>query len=117
MKKFRTLCFDLDNTLCVTKRNDYENSKPKKNAIKLVNKLYDKGYTIKIYTARYMGRSNDLIKDKDKTYSKISKQIKKFRIKYHKLFISKPSADMYIDDKSYGFNKNWIKNLITILEK
>tara|TARA_Y100001958_G_C21042240_1_gene411445 strand:- start:250 stop:603 length:354 start_codon:yes stop_codon:yes gene_type:complete len=117
MQKFRTLCFDLDNTLCVTKGNDYKNSKPKRNAIKLVNKLYDKGYIIKIYTARYMGRSNDLIKDKNRKYFKIAKQIKKFRIKYHKLFISKPSADMYIDDKGYGFNKNWIKKLITILEK
>ena len=75
MQKFKTLCFDLDNTLCVTKGSDYKNSKPKRNA-KLVNKLYDKGYTIKIYTARYMGRSNDLIKDKDKKYSKIASKLK-----------------------------------------
>ena len=27
--------------------------------------------------------------------------------KFHKLFISKPSADLYIDDKSWGYNPNW----------
>ena len=111
MRKFKTLCFDLDNTLCKTKGNDYDNSKPKKNAINLVNKLYRKGYTIKIYTARYMGRSNDKLKNKRSKFTKITKQIKKFGIKYHKSFIAKPSADMYIDDKSYGYKKNWIKSL------
>jgi len=39
----------------------------------------------------------------------ISKQLKKFGIKYHKLFISKPSADIYIDDKAYGYDKSWLK--------
>ena len=43
---------------------------------------------------------------------KTSNQIKKFGIKYHKLFISKPSADVYIDDKGYGYNNSWIKKLI-----
>ena len=70
MRKFKTLCFDLDNTLCKTKGNDYDNSKPKKNAINLVNKLYRKGYTIKIYTARYMGRSNDKLKNKRSKFTK-----------------------------------------------
>ena len=37
--------------------------------------------------------------------------LKKFGIKYHKLFISKPSADIYIDDKAYGYKSNWIKKL------
>ena len=115
MKKI--FCFDLDNTICKTSGNKYKLSSPKKKIIQLINKLYENGHYIKIYTARYMGRSNDLIKDKNRKYFKIAKQIKKFRIKYHKLFISKPSADMYIDDKGYGFNKNWIKKLITILEK
>ena len=111
MKKYQTICFDLDNTLCTTKGSDYDNSKPKKNAINLVNQLFEKGYIIKIYTARYMGRTNDQIKNKKKKFLKISKQIKKLGINYHKLFISNPSADMYIDDKSYGYKKNWIKYL------
>ncbi len=108
--KTKTFCFDLDNTLCITQDSDYGKSKPKKTAIKTVNYLFEQGHTIKIYTARYMGRSNDNLKDKKKLHLKISKQLKKFGIKYHKLFISKPSADIYIDDKSYGYNNSWIKN-------
>ena len=106
---FKTLCFDLDNTLCTTKKNYYESSKPKKNAIKVVNSLYDKGYIIKIYTARYMGRYNDKLPNKREIRMRISKQLNKFGIKYHKLFISKPSADIYVDDKAFGYNKSWIK--------
>ena len=58
----KIICFDLDNTLCKTEGNFYKNSKPVKNKILLVNKLYDKGYIIKIFTARFMGRSNENIK-------------------------------------------------------
>ena len=55
-----------------------------------------------------MGRTND---NQVKSYRKISKltleQLKKWNVKFHKLFISKPSADLYIDDKSWGYNPNW----------
>ena len=110
MKK-KIFCFDLDNTLCSTKKNFYHKSKPKKKAIRIVNLLFDKGFIIKIYTARYMGRNNDKLINKRIIRSKISKQLKKFGIKYHKLFISKPSADIYIDDKGYGYKNSWIKKI------
>ena len=108
MKK-KILCFDLDNVLCRTIQNKYKESVPLKKNINVVNHLYNKGYYIKIFTARYMGRSNDNLKDKKKLHIKISKQLNKFGIKYHKLFISKPAADIYIDDKAYGYNKSWVK--------
>jgi len=108
-KKPKTFCFDLDNTLCKTKGSNYHKSKPKKKAIETVNSLYDKGHIIKIYTARYMGRTNDKLINKKIVYNKIARQLKKFGIRYHKLFISKPSADIYIDDKGYGYDSSWIK--------
>ena len=108
MKK-KTFCFDLDNTLCNTTGNKYSKSTPKKEAIKTLNFLFEKGHIIKIYTARYMGRSKDNIVNKKELYLKISKQLKIFGIKYHKLFISKPSSDIYIDDKAFGYDKSWIK--------
>ena len=44
-----------------------------------------------------MGRTND---NQIKSYRKISKltleQLKKWNVKFHKLFISKPSADLYM---------------------
>jgi hydroxymethylpyrimidine pyrophosphatase-like HAD family hydrolase len=108
MKK-KIFCFDLDNTLCSTSGKNYKKSKPKKEAIKTLNSLFNKGYFIKIHTARYMGRSKDKLKNKKELHLKISKQLKYFGIKYHKLFISKPSADIYIDDKGFGYDKSWIK--------
>ena len=39
-KNIKTFCFDLDNTLCSTKGNDYDKSKPKKKAVKIINLLY-----------------------------------------------------------------------------
>jgi len=108
-RKKLTFCFDIDNTICKTKGKQYENSKPFQNAIKTINKLYENGHIIKIFTARYMGRNNDYIKNKKKIHLKISNQLSKWGVKYHKLFISKPSADIYIDDKAYGYNNTWIK--------
>ena len=109
--KHKTFCFDLDNTLCNTKNNNYNSSKPIRKAIKTVNYLFDKGHIIKINTARYMGRSKDKLINKRHIKLKITKQLKKFGLKYHKLFIGKPSADIYVDDKAFGYDKTWIKKL------
>ena len=105
-----TFCFDIDNTICKTKGGKYEKSKPIQNAINTINKLYENGHIIKIFTARYMGRNKDYIKNKRKIYLKIKNQIDSWGLKYNKLIISKPSADIYIDDKSYGYNNKWIVN-------
>ncbi len=108
MAKKITFCFDLDNTICSTKNNEYLKSKPKKEVIKLINRLYSKGHIIKINTARYMGRNNDDLKKANKQgYKKTIHQLAKWGLKFHKLAISKLSADIYIDDKSYGYNNRW----------
>jgi hypothetical protein len=114
--KNKIFCFDLDNTICSTFKSDYINSKPKRKIIKFINKLFYKNYTIKIYTARYMGRNNDNIK-KIKRKDKIAtiRQLKSWGLKYHKLFFGKPSFDILIDDKSYDFQKNWIKKINNFL--
>ena len=111
MKK-KIFCFDLDNVLCKTKNNDYKNSKPIKKNIQIVNNLFEKGFYIKIFTARYMGRNNDNInKAKKEGYDLTKKQLKKWKINYHKLIFGKPSFDFYIDDKSIFFDKNWTNNI------
>ena len=118
MKKIikKTFCFDLDNTLCKTINSNYLKSKPNLTAIKMVNKLYENGHCIKIFTARYMGRNNDNISKANKMgYQKTFNQLKRWKIKFNKLIMSKPSADIYIDDKSWGYNKNGLKNLKNFL--
>jgi len=113
MKKRKVLCFDLDGVLCSTLSNKYHQSKPIKKNIKLVNKLYIDGYKIKIFTARYMGRSND---NKKKATSKAKKitlnQLKLWKVKYHELIFGKPSYDIFVDDKALFFKKNWSKYLL-----
>ncbi len=107
-KKKQIYCFDLDNTICNTNKNFYRQSKPKIKVIKLINLLYDKGFFIKIFTSRYMGRNKEnakLAKKQGKNFTK--NQLKKWKVKYHKLIMGKPSYDILIDDKSLGFKKNW----------
>ena len=65
----KILCFDIDNVICKTKKNNYKNSKPNKRAIKKINQLYDQGYIIKIFTSRYMGRNNENVSKAKKNLS------------------------------------------------
>ena len=110
--KIKTLCFDLDNTICRTKGNLYKNSKPIKGAIEVINKLYDEGNLIKIYTARFMGRNLDNINKITKQQKNLTiNQLKKWNVRYHKIYFGKPSFDILVDDKSYNFEKRWLKKV------
>tara|TARA_Y100000816_G_scaffold290957_1_gene280977 strand:- start:1549 stop:1911 length:363 start_codon:yes stop_codon:yes gene_type:complete len=117
MKKM-IICFDIDNTICKTKANDYQNAKPYKRIINKINDLYDRGYFIKLHTSRYMGRNNeDVNKVKKQGYLQTKKQLKKWKLKFHQLIMGKPSFDLLIDDKSIDFKKNWIKRIDNIIKK
>ena len=106
MKKI--ICFDLDNVICKTKRNDYKKSKPLKFNIKVINKLYENGHFIKIFTARFMGRFGDnSVKARKLGYSFTMDQLKSWNVRYHKLIFGKPSYDLFVDDKNLGHSKNW----------
>ena len=52
-------CFDIDGVICKTIGNNYKNSKPILIAINKINKLYEEGNYIIIFTARFMGRSKE----------------------------------------------------------
>ncbi len=60
--RYKIICFDIDNVICKTEKNFYSKSKPIKKNIKFINDLFDKGFVIKIFTARFMGRSNEMLK-------------------------------------------------------
>lgn len=106
MKRY---CFDIDGTICTPGEGcgtcRYEGATPKKDRIKMVNKLYDEGHYIIYMTARAMGRN------KDKPHEEASKaahkllypltqaQLNMWGCKYHELIMGKPHADLFIDDK------------------
>tara|TARA_Y100000768_G_C23914683_1_gene651772 strand:- start:2 stop:361 length:360 start_codon:yes stop_codon:yes gene_type:complete len=116
--KIKTICFDIDNTICNTKGSDYKKSKPILKNIKFINYLYQKGFKIKIFTARYMGRNNDNQNKAKKMAKKITlQQLKKWNLKYHRIYFGKPSSDLYIDDKNLNFSKNWSKKVKNLINK
>ena len=118
MKKKLIFCIDIDNTICKTNGRDYKNSKPKKQIIDIINKLHENGHLIKIYSARYMGRNNDNIRLANKQgYKKTYNQLLRWGLKFHKLSISKPASDIYIDDKAFGYNSLWFKKFKKFINK
>ena len=111
----KIIMFDIDDTIAKTINANYSKSKPIKKRINQINKLYEKGYYIKIFTARYMGRNNEnsnLVKKK--FYKKTYKQLIAWKLKFHELIMGKPTYDIYIDDKSYNIND---KKTVKIIEK
>tara|TARA_B100001057_G_scaffold14582_1_gene13874 strand:- start:138 stop:470 length:333 start_codon:yes stop_codon:yes gene_type:complete len=108
----KTLCFDIDGVICNNTWGDYEKAIPNKDVIKKINNLYEKGYLIKIFTARYMGRSNENIQGAyDLGFDFTHKQLRNWGIKFHELIMGKPSFDILIDDKAISYNTDWMNTL------
>ena len=92
--------FDIDGTICTQSNPDYENAKPFLERIARINQLYVEGHTIIFQTARGMGRFNNNQKEAiDLMYEFTKKQLDTWDVRYHDLFLGKPSGDIYIDDK------------------
>jgi hypothetical protein len=47
----------------------------------------------------------------EQTKNNALKQLKKWNVKYNKVFFGKPSFDILVDDKSLSFRKEWIFDL------
>ncbi len=105
----------MDNVICKTKGNNYKYSRPDKVAIKIINNLYDSGFYIKIFTARYMGRYKENKKKVKNKTRETKTYLKLWSVKYHQLIMCKPTYDIFVDDKSYGYSAQWKKNIKKLL--
>ena len=116
--KIKTICFDIDNVICKTDHeHDYSKSKPIKKNIRVINKIYDKGFRVILYTARYMGRYDGKVNKVKKMIKPLTlTQLKEWGVKYNKIYFGKPSFDLFIDDKSLFYQKNWSFKLIKKLK-
>jgi len=85
-------CFDIDDTICKTRGQDYANAEPNHARISKVNLLHSQGHTIKIFTARGSETGIDW-------RSQTEQQLIEWGCKYDVLLFGKPAADLYIDDK------------------
>ncbi len=91
--------FDIDGTICTNTFGKYEEAKPFKKQINSINRLYEEGHTIKMFTARGTTTNIDW-------YDFTKRQLDKWGLKYHELITGKPEADYFIDDKAYN-NEDW----------
>ena len=93
--------FDIDGTICTDSKGNYETAEPIISRVNKINSLYEDNHTIICATARGMGRNNgDQKKSHDSFYDFTKNQLLGWGVKFHKLYLGKPPADFYIDDKS-----------------
>lgn len=90
-------CFDLDGTLCSLTGGNYESARAIENRVKHVNRLFNEGHMIKIFTAR--GASS-----KKSWHELTQRQLKEWGVRHHELIMGKPDADLFIDDKAIHSN-------------
>jgi hypothetical protein len=84
---------DIDGTICKTEGSNYIESKPFKERIERINKLYEEGNQIIYWTAR---GGNSGIDWTDLT----RKQLREWGCKFDELRMKKPVYDVWIDDKA-----------------
>ena len=103
--KYKTIVVDIDDTISFTYNRDFDNSLPNQPVIDRINKLYDEGWNIILYTARG-GKSCKTLEEKEAKYRLITeKWLKKNNVKYHSLMFGKPNADYYVDDKNISIEE------------
>ena len=76
----------------LTANNNYNDSSPNEEMIKAINTLYDAGHYIVMFTARGTVTGIDW-------RAVTQNQLQKWGLRYHELYLGKPAADYYIDDK------------------
>lgn len=103
----KTLCIDIDGTICVQTRGEYEKAEPFEAARTMVNKLYDEGFRIIFFTARYMGRFGDAAKAVAYGYETTLNQLRAWGFKFHALHFGKPPHHILIDDKALFYQADW----------
>lgn len=95
-----TYCFDIDGTLCTNTEGLYEAALPLPDMIEHVNRLYDDGHTILLHTARGSSTGIDW-------RGLTERQMSEWNVRYHVLFMGKPTADIYVDDKAINVAQWW----------
>ena len=98
MNENRVYAFDIDGIIVENNYPDYDKAKPIQKNIDIINKLYDEGNLIVLNTARGFLTG---INWKFKTEI----QMNKYGVKYHHLYLTKPAANFYIDDRNINIEE------------
>ncbi len=90
----KTFVVDIDGVIAqLSPNNDYNLAQPNQPVIDAVNRLYEQGHKIVLFTARGYVTGID--------WTEVTRgQMEKWGLKHHELRLGKPNASFYIDDKN-----------------
>lgn len=102
------ICFDLDGTICTTKKDGetYADVKPIPGAIETIRRLRESGHTIIIQTARHMRTCEGNVgKVLAKQGAVTLKWLDDHNVPYDEIHFGKPHADIFVCDKAIRHNE------------
>ena len=100
----KTFCFDIDGVIAtLTPGNDYTKALPITENIEIINRLF------KLKNKIYLNTARGFVTGIDWT-ELTKKQLNDWGVSYTELFIGKPAADYYIDDRMISISD--IKNML-----
>jgi len=88
---------DIDGVICTNTYGDYDHAQPIAENIKKINKKFDEGHEIILWTARGGTTGIDW-------RTTTEQQMKTWGVKYHELHLNKPQYDVIIDDKTQNID-------------
>lgn len=91
----RTIYVDIDGTICRTEGTDYAAAVPLPERIAVVNRLYDEGHKIIIWTARGALAGVTLA-----LCTMTKRQLATWGVRFHQLRFDKPLYDLLVDDRA-----------------
>lgn len=110
------ICFDVDGVIAKEKDSlgntlPYKFREPCSNAVEYINSLKSSGHTIIIQTARYMkwNKGHQLMAI-EQGYTELKKWLDEHGILYDEIYLGKPSADIYVDDRGFQLKIEQGKN-------
>ncbi|MCR5655741.1 MAG: acylneuraminate cytidylyltransferase family protein [Lachnospiraceae bacterium] len=90
--------FDIDGVIAIARADlSYDKEDPNEKMIRVINRLYDWGNEIVLFTARGYVTGIDW-------RPVTEEQMAKWGVKYHELIMGKPNATYYVDDRMLDFN-------------
>ena len=91
----RTLCIDLDHTLCIA-HGDYAEAEPMSGAQEALRRLRGAGWIVVVYTGRHFNHWQTTVE-----------WLADRGFVYDQLVFGKPPARFYIDDRGIPFTGDW----------
>ena len=92
----RTLCIDLDHTLCRSSVNQYDRALPVPGAADALRLLREQGWIVVIYTARHFNH-----------WKTTHEWLERHGFAYDQIVYGKPPARFYVDDRAVPYEGDW----------